>query len=131
MIVGLGIDVVEISRIRDLHRRRSEGFCNKVFTSGELAACTGRRDPIPGLAARFAAKEAGMKALGTGWGEGVAWQDLEVVSGGDRPPRIELHRKAAARASALGAQRAHLSLSHDGGIAAAVVVLESAGGAEP
>lgn len=131
MIVGLGIDVVEIARVRDLHRRRGNRFCHRVFTAGEADACLGRADPAPGLAARFAAKEAAMKALGTGWGEGVGWQDLEVVSSPGRPPRLELHRGAAARAASLGVRCSHLSLTHDGGVAAAVVVLESASGGEP
>ena len=128
MIVGLGIDVVEVERIRDLHRRRGERFQRRVFTPGEIAACLGRADPAPSLAARFAAKEAGMKALGTGWGEGVGWRDLEVVSEAGRPPHLELHGAAAARAAALGAEGWHLSLSHDAGISAAVVVLESGPG---
>ncbi len=128
MIVGLGIDVVEIRRIRELHLRRGERFCRRVFTPGEVAACLERADPAPALAARFAAKEAGMKALGTGWGEGVGWHDLEVVSAVGRPPRLQLHGAAAARAAALGAQMFHLSLSHDGGVSAAVVVLEAAAG---
>ncbi|HSH68727.1 MAG TPA: holo-ACP synthase [Deferrisomatales bacterium] len=131
MIVGLGIDVVEIGRIRDLHRRRGDRFCRRVFTPGEVAACLGRADPAPALAARFAAKEAGMKALGTGWGEGVGWHDLEVVSAAGRAPRLQLHGGAAVRAAALGAQAFHLSLSHDGGVSAAVVVLEAAAGGTP
>lgn len=126
MIVGLGIDVVEIRRIRELHRRRGERFCRRVFTPGEVAACLERADPAPSLAARFAAKEAGMKALGSGWGGGVGWHDLEVLSAPGRPPRLQLHGAAAARAATLGAQAVHLSLSHDGGVSAAVVVLEEA-----
>ena len=130
MIVGLGIDVAEIRRIRELYQRRGDRFCQRVFTPGEIAACLERVDPAPSLAARFAAKEAGMKALGTGWGAGVGWHDLEVVSAVGRPPRLRLHGTAAARASALGAQTFHLSLSHDGGVSVAVVVLEAvAGGA--
>jgi holo-[acyl-carrier protein] synthase len=125
VIVGLGIDVVEIRRIRELHRRRGERFCRRVFTPGEVAACLERADPAPSLAARFAAKEAGMKALGSGWGGGVGWHDLEVVSAAGRPPRLKLHGGAATRATSLGAGGTHLSLSHDAGVAAAVVILEA------
>jgi holo-[acyl-carrier protein] synthase len=125
MIVGVGIDVVEIERIRDLRQRRGDRFCERVFTAGEVSACLQREDPAPSLAARFAAKEAGMKALGTGWGEGVGWRDLEVVSLAGKQPRLELHGRAASRAAELGAYCSHLSLSHDGGVAAAVVVLEA------
>lgn len=125
MIVGLGIDVVEIERIRSLRQRRGDRFCERVFTAGEVAACLRREDPAPSLAARFAAKEAGMKALGTGWGEGVGWRDLEVVSVAGKQPRLQLHGRAARRAADLGARCSYLSLTHDGGVAAAVVVLEA------
>lgn len=130
MIVGVGIDVVQVDRIRSLHVRRGERFQRRVFTEGERTACLRRHDPAPCLAARFAAKEAAMKALGTGWGEGVGWCDVEVVSVTGKAPRLELHGSAARRAEDLGASRFHLSLSHDGGVAAAVVVLEAVRGAE-
>jgi holo-[acyl-carrier protein] synthase len=125
VIVGVGLDVVEVARIRSLAERRGERFTARVFTPEELACCEAKADPAPSLAARFAAKEAGMKALGSGWGEGVGWQDLAVVSPPGRPPALELRGEAAARASRLGVSSVHLSLSHDAGVAAAVVVLES------
>lgn len=124
MILGLGMDLVEVARIRRLREGRGERFLRRVFTEGELAACLARRLPDPGLAARFAAKEAGMKALGTGWGQGVGWHDLEVEGAGDGPPRLGLQGGARAVAERLGVARVHLSLTHDAGVAGAVVVLE-------
>lgn len=125
MIVGIGLDVVEVSRIRGLRERRGERFTRRVFTADELAWCEARADPAPSLAARFAAKEAGMKALGSGWAEGVGWHDLAVVSPPGRPPALELRGEAARRAANLGVSSVHVSLTHDAGVAAAVVVLES------
>jgi holo-[acyl-carrier protein] synthase len=123
VIVGLGLDLVDASRIRRLRERRGEHFLRRVFTEAETESSLGRADPDLHLAARFAAKEAAMKALGTGWAQGVGWRDCEVVSTGG-PPGLRLHGEAARRAESLGARKAHLSLSHDGGVAAAVVVLE-------
>ncbi|MHB8764488.1 MAG: holo-ACP synthase [Deferrisomatales bacterium] len=127
MILGLGLDLVEVARIRRIREARGERFLRRVFTEAEAAGCLSRRDPDPGLAARFAAKEAGMKALGTGWGEGVGWRDLEVVSAPGCPPRLRLHGAAGAAAERLGVASAHLSLTHDAGVAGAVVVLEGRG----
>ncbi len=124
MILGLGLDLVEVARIRRLREVRGERFLRRVFTEAELAACLGRRLPDPGLAARFAAKEAGMKALGTGWGQGVGWQDLAVAGDGEGPPRLGLTGGARRVADRLGVTRVHLTLTHDAGIAGAVVVLE-------
>jgi holo-[acyl-carrier protein] synthase len=124
MILGLGIDLIEVGRIRELRERRGERFLRRVYTPAELEACVGRADADLRLAGRFAAKEAGMKALGTGWADGVAWRDLEVVSRPGGAPSLELSGRAAQRASTLGARKAHLSLSHDGAVAGAVVVLE-------
>ncbi|MBI5441999.1 MAG: holo-ACP synthase [Deltaproteobacteria bacterium] len=123
MILGLGLDLVEVARIRRLREARGERFLDRVYTPGEREACAGRREPDEGLAARFAAKEAAMKALGTGWTEGVAWRDFEVVSEGG-PPRLQLSGVAARRAAELGVGRVHLTLSHDAGVAGAVVVFE-------
>lgn len=127
MIVGLGLDLVEIARVRGLRERRGEHFLQRVFTAEEARVCLGRADPDAPLAARFAAKEAGMKALGTGWAQGVGWRDVEVVSELGQVPRLCFHRAAAARAEALGVAAVHLSLTHDAGVAAAVVVLEGSG----
>ncbi len=124
MIRGVGLDVVEVARIDDLLARRGQRFLERVFTPAERAACERRADRSRALAARFAAKEAGMKALGTGWSGGVGWHDFEVTGGAGTPPRLILSGVAAERSRDKGVERVHLSLSHDGGVAAAVVVLE-------
>jgi len=125
VIVGLGIDVVEVSRLADALRRHGDRFVERVFTDRERAACEPRADRVLALAARFAAKEACLKALGTGWAEGLGFRDVEVVRQGNQPPRLVLHGEAARRAEALGVIRSHVSLTHQPGVAAAVVVLES------
>ncbi|MGA8248710.1 MAG: holo-ACP synthase [Nocardioides sp.] len=115
-IIGVGIDVVDISRFEDA-LRRTPGLAERLFTAGEIAR------PPASLAARFAAKEALAKALGAP--EDLAWHDAEVVSESSGRPLLAISGTVAARASALGAVHIHLSLSHDAGIASAVVVLES------
>jgi holo-[acyl-carrier protein] synthase len=124
MILGLGMDVVEIGRIAriiDGPPGRAERFLARVFTPGEQADCAGRRDRAAGLAARFAAKEAASKALGAP--EGIRWLDVEVTRT-EGPPRLLLAGTAAATAAARGVTRTHLTLTHDAGVAAATVVLE-------
>lgn len=125
MILGVGLDLVAVERIRRLRERHGERFLRRVFTDAEAQACLTRADPAPSLAARFAAKEAGMKALGTGWGGGVGWLDLEVVGEPGTVPRLVLRGRAAELAGARGVGAVHLSLTHDAGVAAAVVFLES------
>lgn len=122
---GLGLDLVAVDRIARARRRWGERFLRRVFTDGERRHCAGRGDEDAALAARFAAKEAGMKALGTGWGEGVGWQDVEVRAARGRPPELVLRAGAAERARRLGVGHAWVTLTHDGGVAAAVVVLEA------
>ena len=124
MIVGLGIDIVEIGRLGEALRRHGDRFAERVFTAGERAACEARGDRVLALAARFAAKEACLKALGTGWAEGLGFRDVEIVREGGQPPRLVLHGEAARRADKLGVVRSHVSLTHQPGLAAAVVVLE-------
>lgn len=121
-IVGIGIDAVDIPRVAQVLARFGERFLHRVFTSGEVAYCTCRRDPASPLAARFAAKEAAMKALGTGNAGGVLWQDIEVLRSGG-PPRLVLHGGAAARANAMGVTRALLTLTHSESVAFAEVML--------
>lgn len=126
MILGLGIDVVDVSRIQrilDGPPGRAERFLARCFTPEERAYCDRGRDRAARHAARFAAKEAASKALGAP--AGIAWTDVEVVRG-EGAPAIELRGVAAERARAMGVVRALLSLTHDGGIAAAVVALEGA-----
>ena len=125
MIVGLGIDVVEVARFAAALGRHGDPFIDRVFTEAERAACDPRGDRVLALAARFAAKEACLKALGTGWAEGLGFRDVEIVREGSRPPRLVLHGEAARRAEVLGVVRSHVSLTHQPGTAAAVVILES------
>ena len=125
MILGIGVDIVAIERIS---RSLAEGDVTleeQVFTEAERAACADRADRARALAARFAAKEAGLKALGTGWAQGLSFQQVEVVDGEGGRPELRLNGAAAERARALGVGHMHVSLSHDLTVAAAVVVLET------
>lgn len=124
MIVAIGIDIVDIARVEEVFARRGERFRNRIFTQGEIAYCEGCASRLESYAARFAAKEAAMKALGTGWGGGVGWQDLEVVRAETGAPLIQLHGRALERMRELGAQKAHLSLTHSRGLAVAQIILE-------
>ena len=121
-LIGLGIDAVEIPRFRDVLTRRP-GFVDRVFSVAERALAGSRSDPVPTLAARFAAKEATMKALSTGLG-GVDFADIEVLALSGGAPWLSISGRAAARAEALGVTRWHVSLSHTASIATAVVVAD-------
>jgi holo-[acyl-carrier protein] synthase len=125
MIVGLGVDIVELSRVRGIYARYGERFTGRVLTAAEAAYCATKHDPVPNIAARFAAKEAAAKALGTGIARGIAWRDIEVARQRGEAPTVVFHRRAAARATMLGAVRAHLTLTHGKDAAVAVVVLEA------
>ncbi len=122
VIIGTGIDASEIPRIRAAIARYGDRFVKRVFTEGEIAYCMRKRDPAPSFAARFSAKEAMMKALGTGHSQGVFWTGIEVVRR-HGPPRIELHGGAAARAAKLGATGSLLTLTHSQELAMAHVLL--------
>ena len=124
MIVAIGIDLVEVSRIETVFARRGDRFRARVFTQGEISYCERRASKLASYAARFAAKEAAMKALGTGWSEGVGWMDVEVVSEQSGAPALQLHRRALERMREIGAKKAHLSLTHSGNLAIAEVLLE-------
>jgi holo-[acyl-carrier protein] synthase len=123
MIRGVGVDLCPVSRVARILERHPGRFEERVFTPAERAYCGPRAVPAQHFAARFAAKEAALKALGAP--AGVGWHDLEVVADGGAP-RLALHGPAAAAATAQGVRRAHLSLSHAGDMAVAVVVLEGA-----
>ena len=125
MIVGLGIDVAEIGRIARMLEGpagRAERFLERCFTPAERSFCEAKRDRATRYAARFAAKEAAVKAQGAP--RGVSWQHLEVTRVEGRAPALALSGRAASAARRLGVTRTHLTLTHDGGVAAAVVVLE-------
>ena len=121
-IIGIGLDATDIPRIAQTLERYGNRFLRRIFTDGEIAYCKRRRDPVPHLAGRFAAKEAGMKALGTGHSRGVLWKDLEVVrvSG---PPQLRLHGTAAARAARMGVQSSLLTITHSETLAMAQVIM--------
>jgi holo-[acyl-carrier protein] synthase len=121
-IIAIGIDATEIDRVRDLVERYGDRFLRRVFTDEEIAYCLGHRDPAPSLAARFAAKEAGMKALGTGRAAGVLWKDVGVGRQGG-PPQLQFTGGARRRFEALGARRALLTLTHARDLAIAHVIL--------
>src|ERR671931_2680835 len=101
-IIGLGLDATDIPRVREVFARHGERFLRRVFTDEEIAYCTRQRDPVPSLAARFAAKEAAMKALGTGHSRGILWKDIEVVRQPGGPPQLRFHGGAGLRFEAIG-----------------------------
>ncbi len=111
-LIGTGIDIVEVARIERLLSRQKRKFLDRVFTKAEAEYCMKKAQPAMHLAARFAAKEAVAKALGTGFSKGVRMRDIEVVAGDNGPPRVKLHGAAAKRYDALGAANVLLSLSH-------------------
>ena len=124
MIIGTGVDLVEIVRFRKVMERLKDRFLVRVFTPGERQFCIQHRDPVPHFAVRFAAKEAVFKALGTGWAKGVTWLDVEVQRERQDAPKIALYGEAKRLSIELGAQRVHLSLTHSDNWAIAMVVLE-------
>lgn len=124
MIVGTGIDIAEVPRIREAIERHGERFLKRIFTEGEIQYCESKANRVERYAARFAAKEAGMKAIGTGWNHGVRWRDIEVVRKPGGRPTLLLHGKAAEFAANLGATNIALSLTHTAEQAFAQVILE-------
>ena len=124
MIRSIGVDLASIPRVRALIASQAQGFLDRLFTKDEQASCADKLDPAPQFAARLAAKEATMKALGAGTAEGVGWREIEVQGGGKTAPALSLSGGAAARADSLGITRLHLSLSHEGDSAIAFVVAE-------
>lgn len=126
MIVGIGLDQVEIARVARMIERHGARALDRLFTEGEQAYAAVRGEPARHLAARFAAKEAGYKALqGDAGARAIGWRDIEVVSAPDGRPSLQLHGLAAAVAARLGVTRAWVSLTHDVHTAAAVVVVEA------
>ncbi|MDX1764643.1 MAG: holo-ACP synthase [bacterium] len=122
-IVGIGIDIVEVGRIEAAMARHPARFAARVFTDGEVAYCENKRNKFQHYAARFAAKEAAMKALGTGWGGGVAFSQIEVVHAPSGRPDLRLHDRAGEIFQASGATVSFLSLSHTDAYGAAQVIL--------
>jgi len=125
-IVGIGLDVTPVDRIRGALERHGQRLLDRLFHSDEIVRRAG--DAFnEHVAGRFAAKEAAMKALGTGWGRGVGWKSLKVERARGGPPRLVFLDRAAEIAAAMGVVRTHLTITHGGGVALAAVVLEAAG----
>ena len=124
MIVGVGIDSVSIGRIAGLIEKYGRRFLEKIFTEDEIAEGLGRRDSAQYFAARFAAREAFFKALGTGWGRGISLREVSVIREESGKPLLALSNRALEAAGAHGTSTTHLSLSHEAGTAQAIVILE-------
>jgi holo-[acyl-carrier protein] synthase len=125
MILGSGVDLCEVPRIEQAIARHGQRFLERIFTPGEIAYADRKANRSERYAARFAAKEAGMKALGTGWTGGIAWRDFEVTNLPSGRPTLRFHGKAADIAAKLGVRNIALSLTHTREQAMAVVILES------
>ncbi len=124
MIIGTGVDVIEIARIGSVLERLKDRFIARVFTSAEQQFCNQHRDPVPHYAVRFAAKEALFKAIGTGWAKGVTWLDAEVLRERQEAPALRLHGEAQRLSELMGVKKVHVSLSHSDQWAVALVILE-------
>jgi holo-[acyl-carrier protein] synthase len=126
MIVGSGVDLAEVPRIRKAIERFGERFINRIYTPREIAYVERRgASRFERFAARFAAKEAGMKAIGTGWRHGVRWQDFEVANLPSGKPTLLLHGVAAKFAERLGVRNVSLSITHTAATGMAIVIIES------
>lgn len=125
MILGTGIDVIAIDRIARLYQRHGERCLKHLLTPTEQALLHSRGAPLPMLAGRFAAKEAVMKALGTGWTSGINFTLIEILNNARGAPYVQLHGAAAERMAELGGQRWHVSISHCRDVAVAHAVLEN------
>lgn len=124
MILGVGSDLADVERIRRSISRYGDRFLNRIYTAAERAYAARKANGVESLAARFAAKEAGMKAIGTGWRRGVRWQDFEVANDPSGKPTLRLTGQARSIAESLGVKRIALTLTHTAQLALAVVILE-------
>ena len=124
MIVGMGVDIVEVPRIRAAIERFGDRFLHRLFTAAEIRYCESKANKFERYAARFAAKEAALKAIGTGLSRGISWQDVEVVREPSGRPTLSFRGKAAEFASRLGSRRSSVSLTHTEQTAFAQVILE-------
>ena len=124
MIVGTGVDLAEVSRVRASIERFGARFVDRIYTPAEIAYAEQKANRYERYAARFAAKEAGMKAIGTGWKRGVTWQDIEVANLPSGKPTLRFHGVAAEVARTLGVRNVALSLTHTAELGMAHVILE-------
>jgi holo-[acyl-carrier protein] synthase len=125
MIVGLGVDITEVDRMEAAIVRHGRPFLERLFTPSEIAYCEKHRHSAERFAGRFAAKEAAMKALGTGWAQGVRWRDIEVVREPSGKPTLKLSGATRSIADRLGVKHIALTITHDGNTALAQVIFES------
>lgn len=124
MIIGLGIDLCRIERVGHFENRYGDRFLRRCFTPGEIAAIQRYKDKAEHYAGAIAVKEAASKALGTGWRQGVHWKNFEVAHLPSGKPTLRVHGKAAVIASQMGVKNINISITHDAGVAAAVVIFE-------
>jgi holo-[acyl-carrier protein] synthase len=124
VIVGTGVDLAEVDRIRAAIERHGRRFIDRIYTPAEIAYVERKANRYERYAARFAAKEAGMKAIGTGWRRGVRWQDFEVANLPSGRPTLKLHGEAARIAGELGVKAISLSITHTSELGMAHVILE-------
>jgi len=125
MIVGLGLDIAEVDRIEAAIARHGVPIIERLFAPAEVEYCERHKDKFERYAARFAAKEAAMKALGTGWSNGVRWRDIEVVRASSGKPSLQLTGRAADIAARLGVRSIALTITHSGNLALAEVIFEN------
>ena len=124
MIVGLGVDITEVDRVRGAIERQGERFLKRLYTDRERAYCEKFKNKYERYAGRFAVKEATMKALGTGWARGIRWVDIEVVREASGKPTLELHGEAKNIAGKLGVKHMAVTITHTAGQALAQVIFE-------
>jgi holo-[acyl-carrier protein] synthase len=124
MIKGIGIDTIELKRVARVHAEYGEKFLARILTEAEREYVQRWADPVPRIAGRFAAKEACMKALGTGWGFGIRWRDIEVRRGPAGAPVAQLAGRAAERLAELGASHVHVTITHSDDHAMAMIIIE-------
>jgi len=124
MIVGLGVDIAEVDRVEAAIRRHGEAFLSRIYTPAEVAYCERHKNKAERYAGRFAAKEAAMKALGTGWRRGVRWRDIEVTNLPGGKPTLRLVGAALGHADHLGVKNIAVSITHSGNLAFAQVIFE-------
>jgi holo-[acyl-carrier protein] synthase len=127
MIVGTGVDITEIARFEQALRKHGERFSRRVCTAAEIAYCEKFKNSAERFAARFAAKEAAFKALGTGWNDGIRWVDVEITHSPSGKPELILRGRAEEIARRLGVTRTAVSISHSGHYVVALVIFESDG----
>ena len=125
MVLGMGTDLIETRRLQQSMDRFGDRFLERIFTDGEIAYCKRKKNAAESFAARFAAKEAGAKALGTGISRGVSWKEFEVKRESSGKPTMSLSGRAAELAGAMGVRRVQLSLTHSRDLAMAVVLVET------